>query len=260
MLLGPTVLIMLRVYLQIYVEHGKRLDRLARSVSVVRAPTLVPLQNPLIRALRGLIFYLLLPVALMAFAWKAAVFPVWGSVLFSVGVAVIASHILLPLSGFSWRSKVLLSVSAATIAGGAMLGFGPLHRPFDLYRANLSGQRLPGDDFRDANLTRSNLSGADLELANLSGARLGGVVGQANLRGADLTGANLSGAWLNDASRERPGHRGPDLTGADLTGANLSGASLSNVDLSGAKNLDKACGNAKTELPESLTLNPCPTR
>jgi hypothetical protein len=38
MLLGPAVLIALRVYLQIYVEHSARLDRLARSVSAVRAP------------------------------------------------------------------------------------------------------------------------------------------------------------------------------------------------------------------------------
>src|SRR5215472_8257119 len=49
MLLGPTILIALRVYFQIYVEHSDRLDRLARSVSVVRAPTLVPLKNSLIR-------------------------------------------------------------------------------------------------------------------------------------------------------------------------------------------------------------------
>jgi hypothetical protein len=75
MLLGPAVLIMLRVYLQIYVEHSDRLDRLARSVSVVRAPTLVPLQNSLIRVFSGLTFYLLLPVTMMLFAWKAAVFP-----------------------------------------------------------------------------------------------------------------------------------------------------------------------------------------
>ena len=45
MLLGPAVLIVLRVYLQIYVEHSGRLDRLARSASVVRAPTLVPLRT-----------------------------------------------------------------------------------------------------------------------------------------------------------------------------------------------------------------------
>ena len=54
MLLGPVVLIVLRAYLQIYVEHGDRLDRLARSVPLMRAPTLVPLKNPLIRVLSGL--------------------------------------------------------------------------------------------------------------------------------------------------------------------------------------------------------------
>ncbi len=52
MLLGPAVLIVLRIYLQIYVEHSDRLDRLARSMSIARAPTLVPLQNPLIRLLQ----------------------------------------------------------------------------------------------------------------------------------------------------------------------------------------------------------------
>jgi hypothetical protein len=58
MLLGPAVLIALRVCLQIYVEHSDRLDRLARSVSVVRAPTLLPLQNSLIRLVSGLVFYI----------------------------------------------------------------------------------------------------------------------------------------------------------------------------------------------------------
>src|SRR5215475_13821099 len=42
MLLGPALLIGLRVYLQIYVEHSERLERLARSMSAVRAPTLLP--------------------------------------------------------------------------------------------------------------------------------------------------------------------------------------------------------------------------
>ena len=118
MLLGPAVLIALRIYLQIYVEHGDRLDRLARSASVRRAPTLVPLQNWLLRLLSGLIFYLLLPVTVLLFAWKAAVFPAWGSGLFCLAVAVIASHVMLPFSKFSWRSRGLLSVSAAIIAGG----------------------------------------------------------------------------------------------------------------------------------------------
>ena len=46
MLLGPAVLIALRVYLQIYVEHSDRLDRLARSVSVVRAANLGTAPEP----------------------------------------------------------------------------------------------------------------------------------------------------------------------------------------------------------------------
>src|SRR5215471_18847024 len=54
MLLGPAVLIMLRVYLQIYVEHGDRLERLRRLIPALRAPTLVPLKNPLIRVFSGL--------------------------------------------------------------------------------------------------------------------------------------------------------------------------------------------------------------
>jgi hypothetical protein len=95
MLLGPAVLIALRVYLQIYVEHSDRLERLARSVSIARAPTLVPLQNPLIRLFSGSIFYLLLPIAMLLFAWKAAVFPAWGAGLLGVAVAVIILHRML---------------------------------------------------------------------------------------------------------------------------------------------------------------------
>src|SRR6476659_2431244 len=108
MLLGPAVLIGLRVYLQIYVEHSERLERLlARSMSIARAPMLVPLQNPLIRFVSGLIFYLLLPLTMLLFAGKAAVFPAWGSGLLGVAAAVVASHLMLPLKKFSWPSKAL---------------------------------------------------------------------------------------------------------------------------------------------------------
>src|SRR5262249_29038858 len=68
MLLGPTVLIILRVYLQIYVEHSNRLDGIARRMPVVRAPTLLPLKNPLIRVFSGLCLYPLLPGAMLFFA------------------------------------------------------------------------------------------------------------------------------------------------------------------------------------------------
>jgi uncharacterized protein YjbI with pentapeptide repeats len=281
MLLGPAVLIVLRIYLQIYVEHSDRLDRLARSVSVVRAPTLVPLQNSLIRLFSGLIFYMLLPVAMMLFAWKAAAFPAWGSGLFSVAVAVIASHVLLPFSRFSWRSKGLLSVSAAIIVAGAMLGFGPLHRPFNLWRANLSGQWLVNEDLWKANLVLANLSGATLNGANLSGAILGGTnlsgailggtnlsgaklsgaklggadLGDANLSGANLSGANLSGAKLGGADLGDANLYGANLSGADLGGTNLSGADLRGANLGGADlsfaDLSEAKNLTQTQLDEA---------
>jgi hypothetical protein len=310
MLLGPVVLIALRVYLQIYVEHGDRLDRIARSVSIVRAPTLIPLHNSLIRLFSGLIFYLLMPVTMMLFAWKAAVFPAWGAGLFGLAVAVIASHVMLSFRRYSWRSKEDMearaikgeaidaekyvriangvrrlmealkaglhrrpkpaklvddlerSILVAIIAGGVMLYFAPL-RPFDLYQANLSGQSLLGENLRRANLMGANLSGADLTRANLSDASLY----SANLSGANLMGANLSGAHLSDANLSGANLYFANLSGADLYRVNLSGAdlyrpNLSGANLLGAKNLtqtqlDKACGNADTKLPEGLTLKPC---
>jgi uncharacterized protein YjbI with pentapeptide repeats len=66
----------------------------------------------------------------------------------------------------------------------------------------------------------------------------------ANLIDADLRGAKGSFAYL--------------------TGTNLRGANLSNADLREAKNLtqtqlDQACGDADTKLPEGLTIKPCST-
>jgi hypothetical protein len=55
MLLGPAVLIVQRIYLQIYVEHSERLDRMTQRMPVVRAPILVPLKNPLIRTFSGFV-------------------------------------------------------------------------------------------------------------------------------------------------------------------------------------------------------------
>jgi hypothetical protein len=293
MLLGPAVLIALRVYLQIYVEHSDRLDRLARSGSVVRAPTLVLLQNSLIRLFSGLIFYMLLPLAMLLFAWKAAVFPSWGSGLFGLAAAAIASHVMLPFSRFSWREKGFLSVSAAMIAGWVMFGFGPPHRPFNLFRANLSGQWLVEEDLRDADLRsanlrdatllNANLSGADLSSANLSGADLVAAnLRAANLSGANLRSANLSGAYLRSTNLSSANLRsanlsGAYLSGADLRAANLSGAYLRSTNLSGADlwsanlsgadlsdalnltqtQLDEACGSSNTKLVESFTLKLC---
>src|SRR5262249_56032872 len=67
MLLGPVVLIVLRVYLQIYVEHSDRLDRLSRRMTMMRAPTLGQLKNPLIPLFTAFTFPFFLPLSMMPF-------------------------------------------------------------------------------------------------------------------------------------------------------------------------------------------------
>jgi hypothetical protein len=70
---------------------------------------------------------------------------------------------------------------------------------------------------------------------------------------ATLVDADLSHAELDDA----------DLSSADLRGANLSGAILDGADLRGAEGLtqlqlDRACGDEKTQLDPPLKIKPCP--
>jgi len=151
------------------------------------------------------------------------------------------------LSGASLSGANLLGVNLT----GANLTFGKLSR-VDLTGADLSGANLGFADLTGAYLGGANLTGANLGGTNLRSADLSG----ATLRGANLSGANLSGAYPIRA----------DLTGANLRGADLTGTNLRGANLRGAKNLiqtqlNEACGNNETELPEGLDLTrlkPCP--
>jgi len=272
-LLGPTVLIVLRIYLQIYVEHSERLNHIAQRMPVERAPTLVPLKNPLIRGFSDLTFYLLLPMVMLFFTWKAAVFPKWGLALLCGTAGVVAGHAMLPFRKTSWKRRALLSALAAVATWTGMLGFGHLHRPFELYRANLSNMLLQNYDFRDAELDgadlhdsalwEANLEGAQLSMANLSGALVGFVnlrganLMGANLQDADLTGADLSLAFLNGADLRNTILKKAKLNGAQLGSANLSGADLSTAMVDGQAQFKEACGTG-AKLPLGLTLQPCP--
>ncbi len=72
----------------------------------------------------------------------------------------------------------------------------------------------------------------------------------AKLQGADLTAAKLQGADLT----------GVNLQGAFLAGANLSGADLTYSERVTLTQLDQACGDTKTKLPDHLTdykMRPC---
>lgn len=222
------------------------------------------------------------------------VIPAWGSGLRGLGIVsggllavaagVVASHVMLPLKMFSRLSKALLSTGAAIVvagmaAGFVIAGFEPVRRPFELFHADLSGQRLVAKDLRGANLFTANLRSASLGFANLSSANLGfanlsgamlnfanlsgAKLVNTNLKGAHLLGADLSGAFLYGANLSGAELYSADLSGANLFTANLSGADLSGAKLSGAhlnltqEQLDTACGNADTKLPEGLTIKPC---
>ena len=177
-----------------------------------------------------------------------------------------------------------VNIPGANLSGanlrGADLNNADLNSAY-LNRASLSGANLIGADLRGANLIGANLSrvdltgadltGANLGLADLNGAYLGGAnlsganLSRTNLRSADLSGANLHGANLTGANLTGAYPVGADLTGANLGGADLSNANLDGADLRGAKNLiptqlNEACGNKETELPEGfdLALKPCP--
>ena len=97
-----------------------------------------------------------------------------------------------------------------------------LHRLF-LGELNLTRVHMVGADFRWAILDRANFIGTDLRNADFTGARL---------REAKLSGANFTGTLLHDA----------DLTGA--TGLKQD-------------QLDTACGNETTKLPEGISIRLC---
>ncbi len=118
-----------------------------------------------------------------------------------------------------------------------------------------------GEKGKQADLSRTDLPGANLFEANLRGANLR----EANLRGADLRLANLQGAHLFEINLQEVDLRGANLQGADLGRANLEGARLFDANLIKAKGLtreqlDGACGDDKTKLPDDLAdyqMKPC---
>lgn len=108
----------------------------------------------------------------------------------------------------------------------------------DLSHADLSHTCV-----KEKNLAGANFDHADARYMCISYANLAG----ATFRETDLTGVNL-------------GHS--DLSGADLSGAILDIASLIGTDLSTVKGLtqeqlDTACADETTKLPEGFTPHLC---
>ena len=104
--------------------------------------------------------------------------------------------------------------------------------------ASQAARFVPNADLRWALLPRAEINNANLNGANLSEIHLEG----ADLHGSDFTGADFRGAYLSGAF----------LRGANLTSANLTSAR----NLTQAQ-LDTACGNSRTRLPEGMTIPVC---
>lgn len=108
---------------------------------------------------------------------------------------------------------------------------------------NFAGARIRQSDFSLATADRTRFGGANLSLTNFFGARLSSAdLSNTNLEGATFVGAYLGGARFNGAV----------LTGANFSGAELAGA----VGLTQAQ-LNTACGDATTTLPQGMTVPAC---
>jgi hypothetical protein len=123
-------------------------------------------------------------------------------------------------------------------------------KPNDIQKslAGIDGLYLRSRTLRFAVFRGSRLYAAILSFADLSGA----ILSFADLSGADLFRADLSGAHLFHANLS-----GANLIRAHLFHAHLSGAYLPTVRFLTQKQLNDACGDSDTKLPEGLTIPPC---
>ena len=138
-----------------------------------------------------------------------------------------------------------------------------MKRKIDLTKFDFPYAKLKNVDLSDINLQDAVLHDSILDHAILMNTNLIG----ANLKSASLYNADLSASWLGNTNFKGASLWNANLTearlsGANLDGANLDGTILNGADLSGAKNLtqeqlNQACGDEKTKLPEGLTIPLC---
>lgn len=68
---GLAIIIALRIYLQIYVRHWQRLEKIRRRhPRPIRPPALVPMGNWRLQVVAAFILYALLPLTTIWFAWR----------------------------------------------------------------------------------------------------------------------------------------------------------------------------------------------
>ncbi|RFB04643.1 pentapeptide repeat-containing protein [Parvularcula marina] len=143
-----------------------------------------------------------------------------------------------------------------------------------------NGALMHRSDFSRATLRRARFDQAIMAHTVFEGAEIiEGSFSGAMMRGGSLSGATMAGTRFDEARFERTDMRQADfsatsfrgavllntkLHGSSLAAANLSGADLSTVLGLTQDQLNRACGDADTRLPEGYTipscLAPAPTR
>jgi len=112
-----------------------------------------------------------------------------------------------------------------------------------LHKATFERTTFKGSVFNDAKLQDSTFSASTLEGVHFKNADLQRVTFKGvKLEKADFEGARLEGAVFQGMS---------DLTGASFKNARLEGASLRDTTGLTQKQLDDACGDSRTQLPEA---------
>ena len=147
-----------------------------------------------------------------------------------------------------------LFVSAALIAPAASAaGSKPSYDPAAVARIHKAIVDCVGCNLKGADLTNTCVKNHDLHGADFDGANATLMCmsfanfENASFRGTELSGANLAGAKMD----------GADLTGAKTSITSFLGTDLTKVKGLTQKQLDVACGDAKTKLPPGLRVHTC---
>ncbi|MFN7389109.1 pentapeptide repeat-containing protein [Brevundimonas sp.] len=123
----------------------------------------------------------------------------------------------------------------------------------NLFQADLSGIEARGLNLTGARIRQADLSLVTMNRTQFANADLrdveayGGVFSSSNFNGADLTNSSWVGAYLEGSS----------FSGATLTGANFSGAQLARARGLTQRQLNSACGDSSTSLPDGLSIPSC---
>ncbi|MGE0827929.1 MAG: pentapeptide repeat-containing protein [Hyphomonadaceae bacterium] len=123
----------------------------------------------------------------------------------------------------------------------------------DLLQIDLSFQNAIGRNYSGSRLIQAGMTAGVYDRTNFTGADMAWI---------DAAAARFTGARFENARLENANFVGAYLGGANFTAANLRGANLSGAELETARGLtqsqlNSACGDANTRLPQGMTIPAC---